>query len=257
MVHFMHPTGEEISPPARTHWRTHGAGPSFSGPPFFFSFLRGRGVSLLQHDGFASRLRTCPRGSKSCRRWGLVRAGLTPARVGHGDCFAISDPRGFAAVGKGFPDGSCARPDLSRPAPGLRADAGLSLVEGRQISRRMVGEGPGQGAPADRRPAVRLVPCRERGGSPPAPPPGRGARPEEAGLGGRRLDDHDDRPGRRPEDVPGPRHLLCPPGLQLGRPSRRGEGPADRPGPGRAGVVAQPDRLGQGGRRGWRSSTAA
>ena len=69
-----------------------------------------------------------------------------------------------------------------------------------------------------------------------------------AGLGGRRLDDDDDRPGRGPADLSRPGHLLRPARLQLGDAAGRGAGPADGPGPGRAGALAQPGLGGEAGR---------
>ena len=70
---------------------------------------------------------------------------------------------------------------------------------------------------------------------------GQGDGPTEAELGGRHLDDHDDRTGRGSADLSRPDHLLCPSRLQLGHPASDGAHPADGAGSGRARALAEPD----------------
>ena len=130
----------------------------------------------------------------------------------------------------------------------LRALADLPGGPLGEVPGRLVGEGDGRGPAADRRPALRLVPRRERGRGAAAQADPAGAGAAAAGLGPGRLDDDLDRPGGRPADLPRPGDVLRPARFQLGGPAGGRPGPADGAGAGRAGALAEPRLVGEAGR---------
>ena len=124
----------------------------------------------------------------------------------------------------------------------------LSVGSGRASIAKVGVRSSGATPPADRRPALPLVPRGERGRGPAAP----AARPRD-GPPPARLGDRRSRP-RRPRGWPWPAGPIrtwspsTPRWISVGPRDGPWRGPPDGPGPGRAGALAQPDPGGQAGR---------